>query len=62
MRRTAMILAAAAVFMVLLTSTSVSVAFAVPPEKWGHKCHEENEKIGIKGDENCGFHYSPDNR
>ena len=43
MRRTAMVLAAA-VFMVLLTATSVSVAFAAPPEKWGHKCHEENEK------------------
>ena len=61
MRRTAMVLAAA-VFMVLLTATSVSIALADPPEKWGHKCHEKNEKIGIKGDENCGFHYSPDNR
>ena len=61
MRRTAMVLAAA-VFMVLLTATSVSIAFAAPSKKRGHKCHEENEKIGIKGDENCGFHYSPDNR
>jgi hypothetical protein len=61
MRRTVMLLTAV-VFMVLLTAASASIAFAVPPEKWGHECHEKNEKIGIKGDENCGFHYSPDNR
>ena len=53
---------AAAVFMVLLTATSVSIALADPPEKWGHKCHEENEKIGIKRYGNRGFHYSPENR
>jgi hypothetical protein len=53
---------AAAVFMVVLTATSVSIAFADPPEKWGHECHEKNDKVGIKGDENCGFHYSPGNR
>jgi hypothetical protein len=52
----------AVVFMVLLTAASASIAFADPPEKWGHKCHEKNEKIGIKDDQNCGFHYSPDNR
>ena len=52
----------AVVFMVLLTATSVSIAFADPQEKWGHKCHEENEKIGIKGDENCCFHWSAENR
>ena len=61
MRRTAMLLTAV-VFMLLLTAASASIAFADPPEKWGHKCHEKNEKIGIKDDQNCGFHYSPDNR
>ena len=61
MRRTAMVLAAA-VFMVLLTATSVSIAFAASSKKRGHKCLEKNEQSGIKGDENCGFHYSPDNR
>ena len=61
MRRTAMLLTTIMV-MVLLTAASVSIAFADPPEKWGHECHEKNEKIGIKGDENCGFHWSPENR
>jgi hypothetical protein len=61
MRRTVMVLAAAAI-MVLLAAASVSIAFADPPEKWGHKCHDEKEKIGISGDQNCGHHYSPGNR
>ncbi len=61
MRRTVM-LVTAIVFMVLLTTASASIAFADPPEKWGHKCHDEKEKIGVKGDENCGFHWSPENR
>jgi hypothetical protein len=52
----------AVVFMVLLMAASASLAFADPPEKWGHKCHEENEKIGINDDGNCGFHYSKVNR
>ena len=61
MRRTVMLLAAV-LLMMLLTAANASVAFADPPEKWGNKCHEKNEKIGIAGDENCGFHYSPENR
>jgi hypothetical protein len=61
MRRTAMILAAI-VFMALLTAANASIAFAVPPEQWGKQCHEKNESIGIKGDKNCGFHWSPENR
>jgi hypothetical protein len=61
MRRAAMILAAI-VFMALLTAVNASIAFADPPEQWGKQCHDKNESIGIKGDQNCGFHNSPGNR
>ncbi len=61
MRRTVMLLTAV-VFMVLLMAANASIAFADPPEQWGKQCHEKNEKIGIKDDQNCGFHWSPENR
>jgi hypothetical protein len=53
---------AAIVFMALLTAANASIAFAVPPEQWGKQCHDKNESIGIKGDKNCGHHWSPENR
>ncbi len=46
----------AAVLMAVLMAVGAAPAFAVPPEKWGHQCHEENEKIGVKDDQNCGEH------
>jgi Spy/CpxP family protein refolding chaperone len=67
LRRILLILAAAAL-MAMLVATSAAPAFADPPEKWGHQCGGEQhsgpgpEKNGIKGDNNCGFHYSPENR
>jgi hypothetical protein len=67
MRRITRVLAAAAL-MVVLMLTSAAPAFADPPEKWGQECGGEKhsgpgpEKNGVKDDNNCGFHYSPDNR
>ena len=67
MRRILLILVAASL-MAVLVATSAAPAFAEPPEQWGHECggekHSEpgQEKNGVKGDNNCGFHYSPDNR
>jgi hypothetical protein len=66
-RRILLILVAASL-MAVLVATSAAPAFAEPPEQWGHECggekHSEpgQEKNGVKGDNNCGFHYSPDNR
>ena len=54
--------------MAILVVAGAAPAFAEPPEKWGQQCggekHSEpgQEKNGVKGDNNCGFHYSPDNR
>ena len=67
MRRILLILVAASL-MAVLVATSAAPAFAVPPEQWGQECggekHSEpgQEKNGVKGDNNCGFHYSPENR
>ena len=58
----------AAALMAVLVATNAATAFADPPEKWGHECGGEKhsgpgpEKNGVKDDDNCGFHYSPDNR
>jgi hypothetical protein len=67
-RRIFLILATATLMALLLVATGATPAFADPPEKWGQECggekHSEpgQEKNGVKGDDNCGFHYSPDNR
>jgi hypothetical protein len=59
---------AVATLMAMLVVTGAAPAFAEPPEQWGHECggekHSEpgQEKSGVKGDDNCGFHYSPGNR
>jgi hypothetical protein len=66
-RRILLILVAASL-MAVLVATGAAPAFAEPPEKWGQQCggekHSEpgQEKNGVKGDNNCGFHYSPENR
>ncbi len=67
MRRILLILVAASL-MAVLVATSAAPAFAEPPEQWGHECggekHSEpgQENNGVKGDNNCGFRYSPDSR
>ena len=68
MKRILQILAAATLMAILVVTAGAGPAFAEPPEQWGHECGGEKhskpgqEKNGVKGDDNCGFHYSPDNR
>ncbi len=47
---------AAALLVAVLMAAGTAPAFAVPPEKWGHKCHEPGETIGVHNDDNCGEH------
>ncbi len=67
MRRTIKVLLTTAL-MAVFAATNAVPAFAEPPEKWGHECGGEKhsgpgpEKNGVKDDDNCGFHYSPENR
>ena len=49
-------LLAAAVLTVALIAAGAAPAFAVQPEKWGHKCHQPGETIGEHNDDNCGEH------